>query len=526
MPERWVKAINRDALKRKGRAVVRRGGKQVVLFDTAKGVFACNNRCPHEGYPLRDGTVDDHCVVTCHWHNWKFDLASGDNLYGGDRLRVYPVDLRDGEVWVDLGDPPFEARRAEIMASLRAAFDDHEYDRIAREIARLGRAGADPLEAVVAAIDWSHDRFEFGWTHAYAVIADWLALYDEHEGDDAARLVCLLESVGHVADDVLREKTFPYPPEPLPWDEDGFVAAIDAEDEAAVGMMRGALDAGFGFAKVERGLARAALAHYNDFGHSLIYTVKAGRLIARLGAGVAQPLLLSLVRSLVFAFREDHIPEFRGYTGALAAWSGKARRVAPEAAAFRGLNARQALRLTAAHGGAEPLVLYRALLGANAANMLAYDTSYQERTEGPIRDNVGWLSFTHGITFANAVRAVCEAYPELWPAGLLQMACFAGRNAAYTDESLDGARWRVAEPEAFFAESVAGLFDHGRDEYIVSAHFLKTLTAAREELRSGAAGEAAPDLVAALNRLIHSPLRFKHVRRTAEQALAFVRLDG
>ena len=45
-------------------------------------------------------------------------------------------------------------------------------------------------------------------------------------------------------------------------------------------------------------MTRAALAHYADFGHSLIYTVQALRLIDRLGPEVASPVLLALVRSL------------------------------------------------------------------------------------------------------------------------------------------------------------------------------------------------------------------------------------
>ena len=92
----WTRMIHRDALRAKGRAVLRRGGKQIALFHTADGVFACNNRCPHEGYPLREGNLDG-CILTCNWHNWKFDLKTGANHFGGERLRVYPVALRDGD---------------------------------------------------------------------------------------------------------------------------------------------------------------------------------------------------------------------------------------------------------------------------------------------------------------------------------------------------------------------------------------------------------------------------------------------
>ncbi len=84
--------------------MVRRGGKQIALFDIPTGIFACNNRCPHEGYPLRQGTLDGSCILTSNWHNWKFDLTTGENQYGGDHLRVYPVELRGGDVWVDITD--------------------------------------------------------------------------------------------------------------------------------------------------------------------------------------------------------------------------------------------------------------------------------------------------------------------------------------------------------------------------------------------------------------------------------------
>src|SRR5690606_16393669 len=146
------------------------------------------------------------------------------------------------------------------------------------------------------------------------------------------------EALAHMARDVLREGPYPYPAGRQTWDEDGFVAAIEAEDEpAAAALLRGALEGGFGFAALERGFTRAALLHYADFGHALIYVSKAGPLIERLGGAVAEPLLLALARSLLNASREDLIPEFRGYAGALAAWRSEPC-ASPEAAAWRGLN--------------------------------------------------------------------------------------------------------------------------------------------------------------------------------------------
>jgi len=514
----WIRAIDLASLHGQGRALVRHEGRQIAVFATPDGVFACNNRCPHEGYPLSEGTLGPGCVLTCNWHNWKFDLTSGANLDRGEGLRIYPSRIQDGAVWLDLTDPPVEVRRAKVMASLEGAFRDEDYERLARDLARLAQLG-DPVEALAAAVNWSWQRLEYGWTHAYAGMADWLRLYDELAPDAENRLICLLEPLAHLAEDCLRQPLHPFAPGARDWDEAAFVAAVGAEDEdQAAALLRGALAAGLHFPDLERAFTRAALAHYADFGHSLIYVAKAGGLIARLGPAVEAPLLLSLARSLIYATREDLIPEFADYAGARKAWGGDSR--APSVGDYAGLNVRRALALTAAHGEAPPATLYRALLGANARNLLMLDLARQTRVDQPMTENAGWLDMTHGITFANAVRLQCEKYPELWPEGLLQMACFAGRNDGFTDPAVDAAAWHVADPDAFFAAAIARILDHGQSENIVAVHVLKTTLAARAE--ADAAGETEGTLLAGLNRFLHSPLRRRHVRRTMRQAMAFV----
>src|SRR5262249_13445051 len=201
----------------------------------------------HESYPLSEGTLaegDGGCVLTCNWHNWKFDLATGTNLDRGENLRTYPVRLEDGAVWVDVTDLPTEVRRGRVMASLRSAFDDEDYERLARELARLSELG-DPLEALRAAILWSWERLEYGWTHAYAAMACWLQLRQERGGDPEAGLAALLESLAPLAENCLRQAPHPYAEGERPWDEAGFLAAVEAEDEArAAAYLRGALAAG------------------------------------------------------------------------------------------------------------------------------------------------------------------------------------------------------------------------------------------------------------------------------------------
>ncbi len=432
----WRPAVAQERLRRDGKALAKIDGKQIALFETAEGVFACNNRCPHEGYPLREGTLDGACILTCNWHNWKFDLRDGANLYGGDRLRVYPTRVKDGEIWVDVADPPAEERQKEAFEHLRGAFDDEEYDRMARELARLVKAGGDPVEAVAAAILWSHDRLEFGMTHAYAAASGWLRIYDASR-DPEQRLVCLVEAIGYMSWDTLREEAHPYPAEVKSWNEASFRAAIEAQDEAAaIGLLRGALAEGLHFAEIEPALTEAALSHYADFGHSLIYLVHAGHLIDRLGAAVEAPVLLALVRSLIYARREDLIPEFRDYAAMLASWPKAVVAASSRAPSLEGIRGRSAEGAMAAVRDAAartaPEDLYVSLLGAAALNLLQFDLDWQAKTDGSIAQNVSWLDFTHGVTFANAVRRQCTKFPALWPQGLLQLACFVGRNTGFT----------------------------------------------------------------------------------------------
>ncbi|MGI9334182.1 MAG: Rieske (2Fe-2S) protein, partial [Gammaproteobacteria bacterium] len=454
----WQQVANVRELKAKGSLLVRVSGKQIALFDTPKGVRACNNRCPHEGYPLKEGSLDGSCVLTCNWHNWKFDLDSGANLYGGDRLRVYPVEVRDEDIWVDIQELPVEVRQAEVHRNLCDAFADNAYDRIAREIGRLGLLGTHVNEAVRLGVQWSFEHMEFGWTHAFAAAADWLAVRDAMAGDEDAELVCAVEAMAHMADDVLREPKYPYPVDEKPYDEEAFVAAVECEDEVqGIALIRGAMSAGLGFAGVERGLTRAALAHYQGFGHALIYVPKAGALIERLGEDMAEPLLVCLVRRFVYSQRDDLIPEFRGYQQALGRWGQSDNPGELDWRRLRETGIARSFEAVSASGDQPTENIYEALLAANAAHLVGFDLDQQARLDGSISDNVTWLDVTHGITFANAVRTQCMKFPELWPSGLLQMACFSGRNKGFT---LDGAgfekmldRWRVTDPARFFEQS-------------------------------------------------------------------------
>ena len=77
---------------------VRAEGVKLVLVKTGSAVHAVENRCPHRGAPLHNGTLEGR-VLRCSRHGIAFDLDSGRALdaacspllrltlaYDGDRV--------------------------------------------------------------------------------------------------------------------------------------------------------------------------------------------------------------------------------------------------------------------------------------------------------------------------------------------------------------------------------------------------------------------------------------------------------
>lgn len=83
------------------RGVVVRG-VPVVLVRSESGVCAYRDRCPHQGYPLSEGRLEDG-VITCRVHQHTFDAASGNGINPPRPcLRSVPARVEGGQIWVEL----------------------------------------------------------------------------------------------------------------------------------------------------------------------------------------------------------------------------------------------------------------------------------------------------------------------------------------------------------------------------------------------------------------------------------------
>jgi nitrite reductase/ring-hydroxylating ferredoxin subunit len=77
-------------------------GKALALFRLGERVVALDAECPHEGGPLQDGTIEAGCVV-CPWHNYKFELASGQcDIDPSLKVKTYPTAIEDETVFVEV----------------------------------------------------------------------------------------------------------------------------------------------------------------------------------------------------------------------------------------------------------------------------------------------------------------------------------------------------------------------------------------------------------------------------------------
>lgn len=100
----WVRLIATSKLRLGGGTFVTCADREFAVFqlDETGEIVVLDNACPHANGNLSGGVVAEG-VVTCPWHEWRFDLRTGV-CTNSDRARVtrYPVEVRDGHVWIQL----------------------------------------------------------------------------------------------------------------------------------------------------------------------------------------------------------------------------------------------------------------------------------------------------------------------------------------------------------------------------------------------------------------------------------------
>lgn len=100
----WVRVASLSDCVRNGclHAVTAKGEK-VVLVRWEDEIFALEDRCSHQDFPLSEGEVEDG-RLECIFHGAQFDVRSGRavRLPAIKPVRTFPVEVREEEIFVQV----------------------------------------------------------------------------------------------------------------------------------------------------------------------------------------------------------------------------------------------------------------------------------------------------------------------------------------------------------------------------------------------------------------------------------------
>jgi thiamine pyrophosphate-dependent acetolactate synthase large subunit-like protein/nitrite reductase/ring-hydroxylating ferredoxin subunit len=104
----WHKALEHGELPA-GRVRPVTCGLTTVCMVHHEGRYAAlSNRCPHQGGPLGEGSIE-HGLLRCPWHGWDYDPLTGKppGQFDDDPgVPVFPIEVRDDGVYVGLEPEP------------------------------------------------------------------------------------------------------------------------------------------------------------------------------------------------------------------------------------------------------------------------------------------------------------------------------------------------------------------------------------------------------------------------------------
>ena len=148
-------------LQREGRLLCKVGSLPVVVVWHEGKALAIEDRCPHLGFPLHQGTVEAG-LLTCHWHHARFDLVSGCTLDPwADDAQGFDVESRGDDVIVHAARRG-RSRRA-VQQRLRDGLEQGLTLVIAKAVQGLLEASVPPAEIVRTGIEFGCTYRADGW---------------------------------------------------------------------------------------------------------------------------------------------------------------------------------------------------------------------------------------------------------------------------------------------------------------------------------------------------------------------------
>ncbi len=419
-----------EDLVERGHLLAKAGGHGVCVFWDGDTARALDDRCPHMGFPLHRGSVDNG-LVTCHWHHARFDLATGGTLDPfADDARSFPVEVVDGDVFLVV-DAPAPAGQVDLLRRrLREGLEQGLTLVTAKSVLGLLEAGTDAAEIVRVGVEFGTANRREGWGSGLTVLVAMANLLPWLDPDD--RALALVHGLAFVSRDT-RNHAPAFALAPLGRQTDLTPARLASwyrrfvetrSGSAAERALVTAIAAGCGPGAVSDMMLAAATDHvFLDGGHTLDFTNKAFEALELLGWELAGDVLPTLVDQTAAASRAEeagswrHPHDLAALVGAteqrllgLLADGGGSGIDDPAGVSALGwrLLGDDPYEVTdalceAAGAGATPEQLGRALGLAAALRITRFHTQ---------NDFSDWNTVHHGFTAANALHQALRRHPS------------------------------------------------------------------------------------------------------------------
>ena len=410
----FVRACSLAELAATGRFVLRGRHAPVLLIHEAGRVFALDNRCPHMGFPLDRGTVQDG-ILSCHWHHARFELASGCTFdLWADDVPTCAVEIRAGEVWVK---PTFG--RSDPGRHWRRRLADglgHNLGLVTAKAVQGQLASGVPGAEIVRQAALFGVRHRDGWSAGLTILTALGNLLPALPAEET--YLALFHGARRVAADCEgqppRRDREPLASRPEPavlkrWFRHW--CGVRHRDAAERTLLTAIAADGSAAALADLLLSSATDRPYADGGHALDFVNKAFECLDLIGWEHAPAVLPSVVGQMAASRGAEESTSWR-HPVDLVALCAKAEKGLRETldAACAGKNWKGHAALAWSLLADDPVVLIDALLAAaragaapvDLARAVAYAAALRVARFGTANEHADWESAHHVFTYANA----------------------------------------------------------------------------------------------------------------------------
>ncbi|AEN06428.1 Rieske (2Fe-2S) iron-sulfur domain-containing protein [halophilic archaeon DL31] len=428
VPDGYVAVADAETLREEGRTVTAAEGTPVAVFFHEGEFRAVNNRCPHMGFPLSEGSVEEG-VLTCHWHHARFELSYGDTFDPwADDVESYPLEVVDGTVYIDPNPPREEPPAAHWAQRLEDGLEQSLRLVLAKAAVGLFDAGVSPVEPFETAVVFGTKYREGGWSSGLTILTALLNRMDDLTKQDRQR--ALYQGLVQVASDCadqppkFDQAAFEATNVPVERLESWFRENVEVRDaDGAERVLRTAVASDCTPEQLTEMLTAAATDHrYLDTGHRFDHLNKATEALDHMGWDHPETadVLASLVRGLASAERSEELSSWRQPYDLAARSADSFDRLSEMVAAGEEKEWIEPEDFTDRLHSDDPEAMYETLdeavrSGATVeelARAVAFGAGKRVAKFSVANEFSDWNTVHHTFTFANAVHRAAQRAPS------------------------------------------------------------------------------------------------------------------